>query len=181
MNLQKIIVSKSIVLKPIEQDDAQTIFDAIDGNRVFLRRWLPFVDVTKTVSDSKAFIKSIVDDAEWRQEVFTIWHNEEFAGLMGLKDIDYLNHKLEIGYWLIERMTGKGIMTQSTEKLISFCFSNMEMNRICIKCAVNNTSSSNIPRRLGFTFEGVERNGERTGNSYFDLEVFSLLKKEWVE
>ncbi|MDA3878951.1 MAG: GNAT family protein [Prolixibacteraceae bacterium] len=181
MELQIIIVDKSIVLKPMEHDDAQTIFDAIDGNRVFLRRWLPFVDATKTVQDSRAFVKSIVDDAEWRQEVFTIWHNREFAGLIGLKDVDYLNCKLEIGYWLIEKMTGKGIMTQSAEQLISFCFSNMEVNRICIKCAVNNTASSNIPKRLGFTFEGVERNGERYGSRYLDLEVYSILRKEWVE
>lgn len=181
MDLQKIIVDKSIVLKPMELDDAQIIFDAIDQNRTFLRRWLPFVDATKTVQDSRAFVKSIVDDAEWRQEVFTIWHNDDFAGLIGLKDIDYLNYKLEIGYWLIEKMTGKGIMTRAVEQLVSFCFNNMNMNRICIRCALSNITSSKIPKRLGFSLEGIERNGERYGNKYFDLEIYSLLKKEWVE
>ncbi|MCF8362705.1 MAG: GNAT family N-acetyltransferase [Prolixibacteraceae bacterium] len=175
------IIDKSIVLKPLELDDTQTIYDAIDGNRTFLRRWLSFVDVTKSVQDTRAFVKSIVDDAEWRQEVFTIRYNEDFAGLIGLKDIDYLNHKTEIGYWLIEKMTGKGIVTMSVEKLVSFCFRRMNMNRICIKCAVNNTPSSNIPKRLGFTYEGIERAGERYGTRYFDLEVYSMLKGEWVE
>jgi ribosomal-protein-serine acetyltransferase len=181
MEMQKIFVDKSIVLTPMELNDTRTIYDAIDNNRTFLRRWLPFVDATKSVHDTRAFVKSIVDDAEWRQEVFTIKYNDEFTGLIGLKDIDYLNHKAEIGYWLIEKTTGKGITTKSVEKLVSFCFNNMEMNRICIKCAVNNTPSSNIPKRLGFSFEGIERAGERHGTRYFDLEVYSVLKSEWVE
>lgn len=181
MEFQKIIIDKSIVLKPMGLDDTQPIFDAINGNRAFLRRWLPFIDATKSVQDTRAFVKSIVDDAEWRQEVFTIRYNNEFAGLIGLKDIDYLNLKAEIGYWLIEIMTGKGIATKSVEKLVLFCFNKMQMNRICVKCAVNNTDSSNIPKRLGFTFEGLERASERYGTRYFDLEVYSILKCEWVE
>lgn len=181
MELQKIFVGKSIVLSPIEIKNTQTIYDAIDRNRTFLRHWLPFVDATKSVQNTRAFVKSIVDNAEWRQEVFTINYNNEFAGLIGLKDIDYLNHKAEIGYWLIENMTGKGIATQSVEKLVSFCFRKMEMNRICIKCAVKNTPSSNIPKRLGFNFEGIERAGERNATSYFDLEVYSVLKNEWID
>jgi ribosomal-protein-serine acetyltransferase len=55
------------------------------------------------------------------------------------------------------------------------------MNRIQIRCGVGNTKSSAIPRRLGFTYEGTERCGERHNNSYIDLEVFSILKKEWAE
>jgi ribosomal-protein-serine acetyltransferase len=78
-------------------------------------------------------------------------------------------------------MTGKGIVTKSVEKLVAFCFNTMEMNRICVKCAVNNTASSNIPKRIGLTFEGIERAGERYGKRYFDLEVYSILKGEWVE
>ncbi|HKK81293.1 MAG TPA: GNAT family protein [Prolixibacteraceae bacterium] len=180
MEMQKIFVDKSIVLNPMGLDDAETIFDAINNNRTFLRRWLPFVDATKSVQDTRAFVKAIVDDAEWRQEVFTIGYHNEFAGLIGLKDIDYLNHKAEIGYWLVEKMTGKGIVTLSVEKLVSFCFSHMRMNRICIKCAAGNIKSNKIPKRLGFTFEGIERAGERYNNQYFDLDVFSILRKEWI-
>ena len=46
--------------------------------------------------------------------------------------------------------------------------------RIQIKCAVENRSSSNIPKRLGFKFEGIERDGEPLiGNVFTDLEVYS--------
>lgn len=179
MNITELEINYSTKLKILEMDDTRTIFQAIDQNRVHLRKWLPFVDMTRTEKDSLSFVKSIVDDVERRQEVFTILYNNEFCGLLGLKDIDFLNRKTEIGYWLVEKMTGKGIITRCVEKIVEFVFQNLEMNRVQIRCGVGNLKSSAIPKRLGFTFEGVEREGERHHLNYIDLEVYSLLKKEW--
>jgi len=181
MNLTEIFVDSSITLKILVLPDAQIIFNAIDSNRYHLRKWLPFVDVTHNEKDTLAFVKAIVDDVERRQEVFTIWFNNEFCGLLGLKDIDFLNRKAEIGYWLIEKMTGKGIMIRSVERILKFIFDELELNRIQIKCGVRNNFSSAIPKKLGFTIEGIERQGERHHTRYIDLEVYSLLKAEWTE
>jgi ribosomal-protein-serine acetyltransferase len=181
MNITELIVNSEITLKILDLNDSKIIFDAIDQNRNHLRKWLPFVDMTRSENDTRSFVKSIVDDVERRQEVFTIWFKDDFCGLVGLKDIDYLNRKIEIGYWLIEKMTGKGIITQSVEKLIIFIFETLEMNRIQIKCGVGNQKSSSIPKRLGFILEGIERQGERHHFNFIDLEVYSLLKKEWLK
>lgn len=181
MNITELIVNDIITLKVLELADSQTIFNAIDQNRNHLHKWLPFVDMTRSENDSRSFVKSIVDDVERLQEIFTIWYNNDFCGLVGLKDIDYLNRKIEIGYWLTEKMTGKGIMIQTVEKIIEFIFENLEMNRIQIKCGVGNIKSSAVPKKVGFIFEGVERQGERHQNNYIDLEVYSLLKGEWLK
>nr|MDA3929948.1 GNAT family protein [Prolixibacteraceae bacterium] len=171
-------VSNSIDLKLIELNDATVVYKAIDENRAFFRKWLPFIDATKSAKDTYSFIKSIVDDVEHRQELFTVWYNGIFVGLIGLKDIDFLNRKLEIGYWIIEEMTGNGIVTRSIERIIQFIFEKMELNRIQIKCGVGNKASSAIPKRLGFSFEGIERQGEKHFNTYLDLEVYSFLREE---
>ena len=181
MNITELIVNPEITLNILDLADSQIIYDAMDQNRSHLRKWLPFVDMTRSENDTRSFVKSIVDDVERRQEVFTIWYKNEFCGLAGLKDIDYLNRKIEIGYWLTEKMTGKGIITQTVEKLIAFIFETLEMNRIQIKCGVGNYKSSHIPKRLGFMFEGIERQGERHHFNYIDLEVYSLLKNEWLK
>ncbi|HDR51251.1 MAG TPA: N-acetyltransferase [Mariniphaga anaerophila] len=52
------------------------------------------------------------------------------------------------------------------------------MNRIQIKVATGNEKSRAIPLRLGFQYEGIERQRERCNNQYFDLQVFSLLKTD---
>lgn len=179
MIFSELQVNQSISLFLLKQEDAQVIFQAIDENRSHLRKWLPFVDQTKTVKDTLSFTKSIVDDVERRQEVFTIWYENEFAGLIGMKDIDYLNRKVELGYWLIEKMTHKGIITLSVEKMMAFIFQILQLNRIQIKCGVGNLSSSAIPKKLGYSFEGIEKQGERHSNRYIDLEIFSFLREDW--
>jgi ribosomal-protein-serine acetyltransferase len=181
MNITELTVNDEIILKILEISDSQTIFEAIDQNRDHLRKWLPFVDMTRSENETRSFVKSITEDVERREEVFTIWYFNEFGGLIGLKDFDYLNRKVEIGYWLIEKMTGKGIITQSIEKLITFIFENLELNRVQIKCGVGNHKSSFIPKRLNFLFEGIERQGERLNFKYIDLEVYSLLKSDWLK
>ncbi len=70
-------------------------------------------------------------------------------------------------------------MTKSVEMLCDFAFKVMGINRVQIKCAVGNNPSSNVPKRLGFKFEGIERDGELlTGNVFVDLEIYSILKSD---
>ncbi len=158
---------------------APIIFDAIDRDRNYLREWLPFVDATQSVSDTELFIKSMVPNRkEKKDEVYSIWYNLEFAGLIGFKDTDWVNHKTELGYWLTNKMQGKGIITKSAHFLIQFAFNNLGINRVQIKVASGNKKSAAIPSRLGFRLEGVERHGELINGLYHDLQIFSLLKSE---
>jgi len=75
-------------------------------------------------------------------------------------------------------MNGPGIIHRYFSVLVGFSFEKMGMNRIAIRCAVGNLPSEKTASRLGFTFEGIERGGERFHNSFFDLRIFSLLKSE---
>jgi ribosomal-protein-serine acetyltransferase len=175
-------IDDTIQLESIQLIYADTIFSAIDQNRSFLRKWLPFVDQTSNVSDTRAFIQSVIKKPSGeRDEVYLIWFKGEFAGLIGFKDTDCINTKTELGYWLIEKFQGRGIMIRSVKKLMDFAFRNLSMNRIQIKVAIGNSASSAIPKKLNFCFEGIEREGEKHKNKYLNLEVYSCLKKEWAE
>lgn len=179
--MQSIVVSNEILLEQISVNDAATIFNAIDQNRSHLGQWLPFAEYTKEVKDSEAFIQTIVSQREaTRNEVYTIWFKGDFAGIIGFHNTDRVNEKTEIGYWLINDLTGHGIIHQSSLVLIGLAFETLGMNRITIRCAVGNTSSEKVAIRLGFSFEGIERNGERHHDLFSDLKVFSLLKSEFI-
>ena len=177
--MEYIRVNSKIELETLKLSMTDVIFETIDRDREFLTRWLPFVDYTQNKSDTENFIKSVVNQpGRKRDEVYSIWYKHEFAGLIGFKETDWINRKTELGYWLAERMQGKGIITASTEKLVRFAFQKLNMNRVQVKVAVGNSKSSAIPKKLGFKFEGVEREGERHRNTYFDLEVYSYLKSD---
>jgi ribosomal-protein-serine acetyltransferase len=178
--MQSIVVSNEILLERLRTNDAPTIFNAIDQNRTYLGKWLPFVDYTKEVKDSEAFIQTVVSQREeTKNEVYTVWFKGNFAGTIGFHNTDRVNEKTEIGYWLIKDMTGHGIIHRSCQVLIGLAFEKMGMNRVTIRCAIGNDVSEKVALRLGFSFEGIERSGERYHDHFFDLKVFSLLKKEF--
>ncbi len=175
--MEHLQVDKNIRMEAIKLSMAQEIFDTIQRDRNYLKKWLPFVELTEKITDTERFIQSILNQSESKKdEVYSIWFNEEFAGLIGFKETDWLNRKTELGYWLSEKMQGKGIITKCIEKLIRYIFQKLKLNRIQIKIAVGNVKSAAIPKRLGFQFEGIEREGEKHNQKYLDLQVFSLLK-----
>lgn len=173
-------IDHQIELKQLEISDSKDIFDTIDSQREYLGKWLPFVEHTKALSDTKDFVELTVDAPKERFEhTFTIRKNGVFIGLIGFKDTDRANKKSEIGYWLSQEYQKQGIITRAVAKLCDFAFNELSLNRIQIKCAVGNIPSKNIPKRLSFKFEGIERQGELlSGNIFTDIEIYSQLRNE---
>ncbi|GAB6120820.1 GNAT family N-acetyltransferase [Dysgonomonas termitidis] len=170
-------VSDDIVLYPLSVDDIFKIFNTLNDEREYMREWLPFVDTTKEVEDTASFVNHVLVTAD---KQFTIYFQGQFVGLVGFKDTDSINKKVEIGYWLSQYAQGKGIMLHSVRKLIEYAFTEMDINRIQIKVAINNHKSRRIPEKLGFQSEGIERDGELlVDNVFTDIAIYSLLKKEY--
>ncbi|OUR94263.1 GNAT family N-acetyltransferase [Flavobacteriales bacterium 34_180_T64] len=173
-------IDSNLELRQLILLDSIDIFNTINSQRDYLGKWLPFVAFTQELKDTENFVNSVVNAPKDKFEyTFTIRKHDEFVGLIGLKDSDKTNRITEIGYWLSEKFQKEGIVTKSVEKLCDFAFKEQGFNRIQIKCALDNRPSANIPKRLGFKFEGIERDGELlTGNIYTDLEVYSKLKND---
>lgn len=167
-------LSSGIILRQLHAPDAPDIFQAIDTQRTYLGRWLPFVESTRALADSEAYVRSVEEGSE---PVFTIRVDGAFAGLVGFRNTDLKHLSTEIGYWLREEFQHRGIMTGAVSRLIDFAFEELGVERVTIRCAVGNERSRNIPRRLGFSFEGVERNGELlAGGVFTDLEVYGYRR-----
>lgn len=174
---REIIVDSDLRLKEIGLEDAEPIYRTIEREREYLGEWLPFVDFTLNMTDTQAFVQSILNSGK-KNFTCAIYYQSQFVGLIGLKDIDSYNRKTEIGYWISEAFQHKGIVTRSCRAIIEFAFNVLEINRIQIKVATGNLKSLHVAERLGFTREGIERQGELLSNGFTDLVVFGLLKNE---
>jgi ribosomal-protein-serine acetyltransferase len=137
------------------------------------------VDYTLEITDTQNFIESLTVN-ETKDLTFAIYYNEKFVGLVGLKDPDYDNSKVEIGYWISEKFQHLGIITLSCKTLIKYAFEELDFNRIQLKAATKNTKSQKVAERLGFRKEGIERDGELHKRGFVDLVVYGLLKRDFV-
>jgi len=175
----EVIVEKDILLKEIGWEDVGPIFNTIDNERTYMEKWLPFVELTQDISFTRNFVKNYLE-SDRLDLTCAIYYKHQFVGLIGLKDTDLDNKKTEIGYWLSESFQQKGIITRSCRKLINYIFDELELNRIQITVATENLRSQAVAERLGFTREGIERDGELHSRGFVDLVVFGLLKKDWL-
>jgi len=172
-------IDNGLELSMLEERHTEQLYGLMDECRPYLREWLPFVDNSKSADSTKAFIKqSLKQYAANQGSSLGIWYKGELAGVIGLHWINWENKCTSIGYWLAERFQGSGIMTRACKSLITHCFVELGLNRIEIRVAAKNYKSQAIPKKLGFTQEGVLRSAEWINDRYVDHIVYSLLKDD---
>ncbi|WP_273133290.1 GNAT family N-acetyltransferase [Culturomica massiliensis] len=173
-------VYEDVTMREARLDDAALVWQAIYDHRDYLKTWLPFVLRLHTVEDEEAFLREVLAvPFEERNLVMVIEKKGVFCGLIGFVTTDRVNHRTEIGYWLLPEFQGQGIMTRCVRCLCEWAVQYRGMQRIQIRCAVGNVPSNAIPKRLGFRWEGIERAGElMISGEYANLNVYSILKNE---
>jgi ribosomal-protein-serine acetyltransferase len=172
-------VNDELELKQLEQQHAATLFELADANRVYLRRWMPWVDRTQSVADASSFIDTTLQQSAENEGYHTgIWFRGRLCGVLGHHIIDWTNRTTSLGYWLDESHQGQGIMTTTCRAIIEHDFTELNLHRIIIRCATENSRSRAIPERLGFSFEGVARQAEWLYDHFVDLAVYSKLRSD---
>lgn len=176
----KIAVDEYLHLRTLEVHDADELFALTNLCRSYLRQWLPWLDVTQSVSDTRAFIESSLRQLAANAGFQTgIWQADQLVGVIGYHHLDWMNRTTNIGYWLAEQHQGRGIMTKSCSALVEYAFESWSMHRVEIRCAIGNLKSRGIPERLGFRQEGLMREAEWLYDHYVDHVVYGMLAQEW--
>lgn len=173
-------VNEHIILRILSARDASRLFQITDESRAYLRKWLPWVDDTKSPDDSFSFIKSSLQLYNKQTAVtLGIFYQDTLVGVVGYNKVDYRNKIGSIGYWLAENYQGNGIMTASVRTLIDYGFERLKLNRVDIHAAVENYPSRHIAEHLGFQCEGQIRQAEWLYDHYVDHKIYGLLRSEW--
>ncbi len=176
MDLKEKII---FTLKTLSLEDADELFTLTIKNRNHLKRFLTWVKNDYGMEDTKKFItESLEKEKGGKMFPRAIVHNDKIIGMVGLNGINQ-DKNAEIGYWIDEDEQGKGIVTKATKRIINQGFNELNLNRIGLRCAVINTKSCAIPKRLGFTKEGVLRQAVLVQDKFLDMEIWSILKDEW--
>jgi len=172
-------INDELELRLLDQRHAQSLFELVDANRESFRRWMAWLDRTRSVADVNSSIDaSLRQVAENNGYRAGIWSRGILCGVIGHHGIDWTNRSTSLGYWLDAAHQGKGIMTESCRAIVDHDFTELQLHRIVIRCATENRRSRAIPERLGFSFEGVAREAEWLYDHFVDLAVYSKLRSD---
>lgn len=174
-------IGEDIVIRLLEERHAKELFALTDANRKSLREWLPWVDDTKNVADTRNFIRASLNQYAGNDGFQCgIWFRGELAGTVGFHLFDWRNRRTSIGYWLGGAYRGHGLMTKAVRVLTDYALTEIHLNRVEIRCATGNKKSCAIPERLGFTREGTLRETEWLYDHFVDHHVYSMLRSDWL-
>jgi ribosomal-protein-serine acetyltransferase len=180
-------------LRILEARHAEEFLAFIAANRAYLGQYLGWALDMQTVEDARDFIQrgltrfaedglpwvGIWQDGEQGSEMGSEQRSEMVGGLLFFP----LNRRIratEIGYWLGEQATGRGLMRRAARAMLGFAFDELAVNRVGLQAEVGNQRSRAVAARLGFTLEGIRRQGwtDKDG-AFVDMAMYSLLASEW--
>jgi ribosomal-protein-serine acetyltransferase len=181
MGSELIRVTEDITLGEPQERDAAVLFSLIDANRAMLGEWMPWLDQMRSVEDSLAYIRfSLEGNLDKRFLNLLVWEKDQPVGVVCFFALEPALRRAEIGYWLGRNWQGRGIMQRSVAALIEYGFSQLNLYRIQIACAVDNQASRALPERLGFDLEGILRGREWIGERVVDHAIYGLLLPDWL-
>ena len=176
--LARPIETERLLLMPIDPADGPELWLAVNGSRLFLQRWLPWVQFHTDPSASVRFVEAcVLDWDQGRALRFVIREraHRTLAGVVGLESCIHLHRSCELGYWLRREATHRGLMTESSRAAVDFAFRHMGVHRVRVAAATDNHASLSVIGRLGFRFEGIARQAEWCDGRWLDHAVFALL------
>lgn len=168
----------SLLLRPLVGRDAGELYLLVDAHRHELARWLPWVPATRAVADSSFYILSLT--GFWKTGlVYGIFEKGQLVGTVGFQHGDERNGRVEVGYWLAPPFQRRGLATWALRTVLKAAFEHTTLHRVEARVQKENQRSIALLHKLGFQYEGVEREGLRFAQGYRDHDVYSLLKPEF--
>jgi len=121
-----ILKTERLTLRQLEIDDEQQIFNLRSDKEInkYLDR-----PVSNSIDDARSFIERITqsDALYW---AITLTHENILIGTIGLFSFSKDNTECEIGFELLTRYQGQGIMKEALTKVIDYALNTIKVKRI---------------------------------------------------
>lgn len=171
-------VREGIRLRNFKPEDAEAVYDAVRRNVDHLH-FMHWITPDYSLDSAREFVERSLENAASGESLsLGLFHDESFIGSVGFVKFDTKSRRTEIGYWIDAGFEGKGIVMDAVRTLIDFAFGALNMNRIEIRCVVENTRSAAVAERLGFRQEAYLREHEIRNGRPLDYLTFGLLRSD---
>ncbi|WP_373777031.1 GNAT family N-acetyltransferase [Glaesserella sp.] len=167
-----IAVTSDIMLEKIALRHSQALFEQIVRHRDYLAQFVNWTPFTQKIEDAVNFVKASEQDAE--QGISYVWaicYRNNPVGTLSLnKPIDWQNRTVYLGYWLSPDVQGKGIVTQSIQRVMEEI--HPIFDHYFLKCAVHNQRSNAVAKRCCFQLVERVENAEKIGDTWYAQNLY---------
>ncbi|HEX2628914.1 MAG TPA: GNAT family N-acetyltransferase [Chitinophagaceae bacterium] len=145
-----VLTTERLTLRQLEMKDEQEIFmlrSDVEGNKYIDRA------LAETIDDARKFIAMInekiaQDDAMYWAVTLTDTHT--FIGTVCLFSFSDEHDSCEIGYELLKKFQGQGLMQEAIKKVIDHCFHIIKVRTLEAVVHKDNEASINLLKKISF-------------------------------
>lgn len=114
---------------------------------------------------------------------FAITSNDKksLLGAISLMNISVEHKRAELGYWIGMPFWNKGYATESSRALLNFGFNELRLNKIHAHHFSRNPASGKILLKIGMSHEGTLRQHIMKWGNLEDIEMYGILKTEYLK
>lgn len=168
-------------IRLLEKKDVEAYHKLVENNRKRLEDFfVGTTSKTKTYKDTIGFVTEMVKRIDKRTYFpYIIFDNtnKSIVGFIDLKNIDWSIPKSELGFFIDQDYTGKGITTKAVKTLCAFCFNSYGFQKIFLRTHPSNISAIAVAEKCGFELEGtIRKDYKTTSGKLVDLNYYGLLK-----
>ncbi len=169
-----ILETKRMVLQRVSVDDAEDLFllRTNEDAMKFINKALP-----KSIADIHELIAKMNDNSMRIQWAMALKTENKLIGTIGYHIIDKDHHRAELGYMLHPMQWNKGLMSEAIKAVIDFGFNELGLHSIEARINPANDASAKILMKHEFIKEGYFKESYLFEGTFFDSEIYGLLKK----
>jgi len=170
----KVLVTPRLILRPIEEKDAQALYNILSDEET--TRFLTIC--YDSIDDANAWIAQCKnDEGKWFYRAIELKETGEFIGGIGV-EINERDNSAELGYYINRNFWRQGLMSEAAEEMVRFLLSEEGLNRISAAHCVRNPASGGVMRKAGMSYEGMARELRRNRLGYHDCHRYAILKSD---
>ena len=168
----------TLTLRLPEPGDAPALLELAGDPEV--TRWFSWGPYT-SLDQPKAYLDRLAGERERGEQLdLLIVHRERGpAGITGLNEFSTRDLRCMVGTWFGREFWGTGANRESKALIAHLTFAVLGMHRLGSYSNPDNVRSTKALLGVGFTHEGVLRHWHRHGDTYFDVNVFGMLRSDW--
>ena len=173
-------------LRPLRRRDAQAWQEVRQRNWDWLRPWEatqpPDIAHLGQLSIPQLLRSFRREATQGRMLPFVITYRDTFVGQLTVSGITWGSScSGQLGYWLDEKVAGRGIMPTAVALVVDHCFSTVHLHRVEVNICPDNMASRRVVEKLGFREEGLRRRYLHINGIWRDHVAYSLTVEEVAE
>jgi len=141
--------------------------------------------IPKSLSETESLVLPMIQDQATIPRQRFVWliqnDQKDFIGLVGIVLGKPKYFSAEIWYKIHPLQWNRGYASEVVEYVLSFCFTELKLHRVCAGCAVENKASIKVLEKNRFIREGRHRKILPIRGQWIDNYEYAILEEDYFK